>query len=131
MLCLGSGAARFARACGFRLPVEPMKGYSLTLRPRNDAGRLVHSVTDADRKLVFAPLEREGGQVIRVAGIADLVGEDRRIDAKRMAMLRKGAADALEVDLDGVSLGRAGAASQVLGRIALDPQSLADRYNNR
>lgn len=40
-------------------------------------------------------------------------------------------AGALEVDLDGVSLGRAGAASQVLGRVALDPQSLADRYNNR
>jgi cytoskeleton protein RodZ len=40
-------------------------------------------------------------------------------------------AGALEVDLDGVSLGRAGAQSQVLGKIALDPQSLSDRFNNR
>ena len=108
VLCLGSGAAPFARACGFRLPVEPMKGYSLTLRPRNEAGRLVHSVTDADRKVVFAPLERESGQVIRVAGIADLVGEDRRIDEKRMAMVRQGAADALDVDLDSDPVGWAG-----------------------
>jgi cytoskeleton protein RodZ len=36
----------------------------------------------------------------------------------------------LEVDLDGVALGRAGQAEQILGRVSLDPESLADRYNN-
>ena len=40
-------------------------------------------------------------------------------------------AGALEVDVDGVSLGRAGTASQVLGKVSLDPQSLVDRFNNR
>ncbi len=38
-------------------------------------------------------------------------------------------AAALEVDLDGVALGRAGAPRQVIGRASLDPQSLADRFN--
>jgi cytoskeleton protein RodZ len=38
-------------------------------------------------------------------------------------------AAALEVDLDGVALGRAGTPQQVIGRVSLDPQSLADRFN--
>jgi len=37
---------------------------------------------------------------------------------------------AVEVDLDGSALGRAGQHSQVLGKVSLDPQSLADRFNN-
>src|SRR5262249_14951582 len=39
-------------------------------------------------------------------------------------------AGALEVDLDGVSLGRVGQAQQVLGRVSLDPQSLSDRFTH-
>jgi hypothetical protein len=36
----------------------------------------------------------------------------------------------VEVDLDGIALGRAGQQSQVLGRMSLDPQSLVDRFNH-
>jgi len=39
-------------------------------------------------------------------------------------------AGALEVDLDGTSLGRIGQAQQVLGRVSLDPQSLTDRFTH-
>ena len=39
-------------------------------------------------------------------------------------------AGAVELDLDGTTLGRAGAPSQVLGRVSLDPQSLNDRFNH-
>jgi cytoskeleton protein RodZ len=39
-------------------------------------------------------------------------------------------AGAVEVDLDGIALGRAGQAQQVVGRVSLDAQSLADRFNN-
>jgi cytoskeleton protein RodZ len=39
-------------------------------------------------------------------------------------------AAALEVDLDGISLGRAGQQQEVLGRVSLDPQSLSDRFNH-
>ena len=38
-------------------------------------------------------------------------------------------AGAVEVDVDGLALGRAGQPSQVLGKVSLDPQSLADRFN--
>lgn len=37
---------------------------------------------------------------------------------------------AVEVNLDGIALGRAGP-EQVLGRVSLDPQSLVDRFNRR
>jgi len=37
---------------------------------------------------------------------------------------------AVELDLDGIALGRAGAQQQVLGHVSLDPQSLSDRFNN-
>ena len=98
VLCFGSGAAAFARACGFRLPIEPMKGYSLTLRPRNPSAELSHSVTDADRKIVFAPLARPTGQMIRVAGCADLVGDDNSIDPDRLATIRRGAEAVIDAD---------------------------------
>lgn len=38
-------------------------------------------------------------------------------------------AGAIEVDLDGQALGRAGQPDQVLGRVSLEPQSLMDRFN--
>ena len=101
VLAFGSGSARFADAAGFRLPVQPLKGYSLTLRPRTLAGALRHSVTDADSKVVFAPLDGEDGPRIRVAGIADLVGYDRTVDPARLEAVRRAAAAALDVDLSG------------------------------
>jgi cytoskeleton protein RodZ len=39
-------------------------------------------------------------------------------------------AGALEVDLDGIALGRAGPGQQILGHVSLDPQSLEDRFND-
>jgi cytoskeleton protein RodZ len=38
---------------------------------------------------------------------------------------------AVEIDLDGNALGRAGQPKQVLGRVSLDPRSLVDRFNSR
>ena len=37
---------------------------------------------------------------------------------------------AVEIDVDGIALGRAGQPQQILGRVSLDPQSLTDRFNN-
>ena len=39
-------------------------------------------------------------------------------------------ASAVEIDLDGVSLGKAGQTQTPVGRVSLDAQSLADRFNN-
>ena len=56
VLCMGAASSAFARACGFYLPIYPLKGYSITLTQAPGARVLRHSVTDMERKLVFAPL---------------------------------------------------------------------------
>ena len=100
VLALGAGAPHFARKAGFRLPIYPMKGYSITARPEPGAEPLHHSVTDLDRKIVYAPLREEGADVVRVAGIADLVGFDRRVDERRLSSITCQAADTLRLDLE-------------------------------
>ena len=56
VLSLGAGAKAFARACGFDLPIYPVKGHSITIN--GEAGRIAHSVTDYSESIVFAPLRR-------------------------------------------------------------------------
>jgi D-amino-acid dehydrogenase len=101
VLCMGASSAAFARACGFYLPIYPLKGYSITLTPVPDARILKHSVTDMERKLVFAPLARDGRPAIRVAGIADLEGDDMTIDAGRVDILRRASAELLGMNAAG------------------------------
>lgn len=86
VVSLGTASYRIGRGLGVYLPVYPLKGYSITLpaSPLPDAAPRV-SVTDAARKLVFA---RIGGR-LRVAGMAELVGEDRGIPARRIDALRR------------------------------------------
>jgi D-amino-acid dehydrogenase len=101
VLCMGAQSSGFAKACGFYLPVYPLKGYSITLTPAAAAPTLRHSVTDFERKLVFAPLAAGGRPSIRVAGIADLESDDTSIDARRVEILRRASSETLGIDADG------------------------------
>jgi D-amino-acid dehydrogenase len=85
VVALGTGSRRLLKGMGLDVPVYPLKGYSITLDiARSDDQRVPRvNVTDAGRKLVFARI----GQRLRVAGMAELVGEDRRIDPARIASL--------------------------------------------
>lgn len=84
VLAAGTGSARLGRRLGLAVPVYPLKGYSVTLplTPDTSAAPRV-SVTDLARKVVFARL----GDRLRVAGMVELVGEDRRLDPARIASL--------------------------------------------
>ncbi len=70
------------------LPLWPIKGYSLSVPVDNEAACPQVSVTDYDNKIAFARL----GSVLRVAGIADLVGHSLALDARRIATLKRGIA---------------------------------------
>jgi D-amino-acid dehydrogenase len=85
VLAAGTGSARLGQRLGLDLPVYPLKGYSITLplAPDTNAAPRV-SVTDLARKVVFARL----GDRLRVAGMVELVGEDRRLDPVRVASLQ-------------------------------------------
>lgn len=86
VLALGSDSVQLARTVGVRLPVYPIKGYSMTLdvaqTPEHAAPRI--NVTDIARKVVFARI----GSRLRVAGMAELVGHDRSVRIQAINSLR-------------------------------------------
>lgn len=83
VLTAGAGAASLVGPLGVRLPIEPIKGYSVTLPIVRPEAAPVASVTDHARKIVHARL----GHQLRVAGFAELVGVDTTVDAQRIAAL--------------------------------------------
>jgi D-amino-acid dehydrogenase len=85
VLAAGTASGRLVKGLGWRLPVYPLKGYSLTLPV---AGRVPGvSVTDFKRKVVYAPLETREGPRLRVAGMADIAGWSHEPDPVRLAQL--------------------------------------------
>lgn len=84
VVAAGASATRLLQPLGIRVPVHPLKGYSLTYRlgPQSIAPTL--SVTDYARKVVYARL----GDRMRVAGMADLDGYSLQPDPERLATLR-------------------------------------------
>ncbi|MEP6942956.1 MAG: D-amino acid dehydrogenase [Betaproteobacteria bacterium] len=85
VLALGAEAPLLVKPIGLRLPIYPLKGYSLTLPVEGPAPRI--SVTDFKRKVVYAPLDNSGAQQLRVAGMADIAGYSTDIDPGRLGQL--------------------------------------------
>lgn len=88
VVALGAEAAGFLRGQRVRLPIIPLRGYTLTapLGAGDPApGRLV----DAERHLVFARL----GDRFRAAGMADFAGLSRTAPPPRLAQLERLARD--------------------------------------
>jgi D-amino-acid dehydrogenase len=83
VLALGTNAPYLLAGLGIRVPVYPLKGYSLSLPVTDDRGAPRISVTDYTRKVVYARI----GDELRVAGMADLAGRRAEIDAERVAQL--------------------------------------------
>lgn len=85
VIAAGLQSRDLARTIGLSLPLYPLKGYSLTAPIEASHRPPVVSVTDAEKKILYA---RIGGQ-LRVAAMADLVGEDASIDPVRIASLQR------------------------------------------
>jgi D-amino-acid dehydrogenase len=83
VLALGANAPHLLAPLGVRVPVYPLKGYSLSLPITNERGAPGISVTDFKRKVVYARL----GDDLRVAGMADLSGRHALIDVERVGQL--------------------------------------------
>lgn len=89
VLALGAESVEFARLLDLRLPLYPLKGYSITVPLEDEASRTAApqvSITDIARKIVYARL----GQRLRVAGRIELVGQDRRIPPAAIEELKNG-----------------------------------------
>src|SRR5262249_39878784 len=83
VLALGTNAPALLAPLHIRVPVYPLKGYSLSLPIADEAGAPRISVTHFKRKVVYARL----GDELRVAGTADLAGKHAVIDPERVAQL--------------------------------------------
>lgn len=70
---------------GMSLPVYPLKGYSLSvpIGAQHQAPNI--SITDYDRKIVYARI----GEQLRVAAMVDIVGFDTRLEPKRLALIKR------------------------------------------
>ena len=83
VLAAGAWSAELARGMGLRLPVEPAKGYSISVeRPANHPEL---PVMLSESKVGVTPM----GEQLRIAGTLELTGLDLRVNRRRLeAMLR-------------------------------------------
>ncbi|SSW69530.1 D-amino acid dehydrogenase [Achromobacter agilis] len=87
----GIGSRPLLAALGQRVPLYPLKGYSLSVPLAADsAGVPAISVTDYERRIVYARL----GDVLRIAAMVDIGAPPEEIDASRMATLRRQVSEA-------------------------------------
>lgn len=77
---LGATGSVLLWPIGIKLPIYPMKGYSLTLPLKE--GDIVpnSSITDQSHKIVYSKL----GNELRIAGTAEFAGFDTEINPKRL-----------------------------------------------
>ena len=91
VLAAGIQSRDLAATAGVYLPLYPLKGYSLTapIRAQDKAPEI--SITDFERKVLYARIKCD----LRVAAMVDMVGADNRIDWKRIAGLTRLAREAM------------------------------------
>jgi len=85
VLAAGIQSRDLAATANLDLPMYPLKGYSLTAPIRSSHVAPNISVTDFERKTLYARI----GDELRVAAMVDLVGESTRIDRRRIASLAR------------------------------------------
>ena len=83
VLAAGIRSRDLAATAGVVLPLYPLKGYSLTAPIRATDLAPQVSVTDFERKVLYARI----GNRLRVAAMADIVGENLRLDPARIGGL--------------------------------------------
>lgn len=89
VLALGSYSPLLARSLGFKLPIVPAKGYSITVPVGDHGGAPNISITDDEAKMVYSRL----GDRLRAAGTAEFNGYDTSLNPKRWRVLLNKARD--------------------------------------
>ncbi|MDN3519149.1 D-amino acid dehydrogenase [Aquisalimonas lutea] len=86
VLAAGNDSRALARQAGLRLPIYPVKGYSVTLPAEGWAAAPAVPIIDDARKIVLTRI----GDRIRIAGMAEFAGHDTTLHPRRAeAVLRQ------------------------------------------
>jgi D-amino-acid dehydrogenase len=83
VVALGSFSPRLIAPLGLRLPVYPVKGYSITVPIKDESRAPVSTVMDETHKIAITRL----GDRIRVGGMAEISGYDLTLHGKRKGTL--------------------------------------------
>jgi len=83
VVAAGNGTNAVLQEMNQELLIEPIKGYSVSFPIVNPDRAPKGSITDQSRKVVFARI----GKTLRVAGFAEICGNDLTIDQRRIASL--------------------------------------------
>jgi D-amino-acid dehydrogenase len=83
VVALGSYSPMLVRDFGIKLPVYPVKGYSITVPIVDETRAPVSTVMDETHKIAITRL----GDRIRVGGMAEIAGFDMTLSQKRQATL--------------------------------------------
>ena len=86
VVCAGAQSYDILKTFGLRVPVYPIKGYSITL-PCKQQQLPKLSITDSAIKTVFAPLSCQENPAIRVAGFAEIAGMNRDVEQRKIQVL--------------------------------------------
>jgi D-amino-acid dehydrogenase len=89
VVALGSYSPQIVAPLGLRLPVYPVKGYSITVPIVDDTRAPVSTVMDETHKIAITRL----GDRIRVGGMAELAGFDQSLNPRRRATLEHSVED--------------------------------------
>lgn len=85
VVALGNGSAALLRPLGIKLPIYPVKGYSLTYPVGTWNGAPMVPFADDTRKVGIVRI----GDRVRVAGTAEFTGHDTALNAHRIDALRR------------------------------------------
>jgi len=85
VLAAGIASRALAETVGLQLPLYPLKGYSLNVPFDCDDLVPETSVTDFERKVLYARI----GNHLRISAMVDMVGVDDKIDEARIASLKR------------------------------------------
>ena len=113
VVAAANGSVTLLRPLGMRLPLAPVKGYTLTLERRREAEWPVIPVIDDDLHVVAVPV---GGR-LRVGGLAEFCGFDPSIPSGRI----EGLVAMLESLFPGVASAADGDARRWAGLRAVSP----------
>lgn len=89
VVALGSYSPFLVAAFGMKLPVYPVKGYSITVPITDESRAPVSTVMDETHKIAITRL----GDRIRVGGMAEIAGFDLSLNPKRRATLEHSVED--------------------------------------
>ncbi len=80
----GAYSSVLLKKIGINVPIYPMKGYSISIKIKDESKAPKVGITDQGNKIVFSRL----GDIIRVAGTAEFAGYDDSVKTNRIKTLK-------------------------------------------